>query len=262
MARVSEKLHHFRAIAFVENLSLKDCARAFPRPKLAPYELQARLDGGGDVFAYGFGAVVFRDVDDAARAAQLQRLHETCPGLTAQVVEEDFTVREDPAAEMGIVDGVFQIDRMTTARAGVVALTVGQSAAMEYYEKIVDALYARTTQLVDRLEQRGTVSLRTRHLHRFIGKAIGTRTEVLAVLHLLDKPDATWDDPAMDDIYADLRAEFDLVDRYAALESKIKGAQEALELILDVARDRRLVLLEIMIVLLILFEIVVGTRLF
>src|SRR4029078_7514357 len=105
------------------------------------------------------GAVVFREVDDATRAAQLQRLHETCPGLTAQVVEEEFSVGEDPSAEIGIVDGVFQVDRMTTARAGVVALTVGQSAAMEYYEKIVDALTAGTTQLVDRLEQRGAVAL-------------------------------------------------------------------------------------------------------
>src|SRR5262245_16974969 len=55
-ARLAEKLHHFRAVAFVENLALKDCARAFPRPKLAGYELQARL-GEGDVFAYPFGAV-------------------------------------------------------------------------------------------------------------------------------------------------------------------------------------------------------------
>jgi uncharacterized Rmd1/YagE family protein len=78
------------------------------------------------------------------------------------------------------------------------------------------------------------------------------------VLHLLDKPDATWEDPAMDRIYADLRAEFDLIDRYESLTSKLKGVQEALELILDVARDQRLVLLETAIVLLIVFEIVLG----
>jgi uncharacterized Rmd1/YagE family protein len=83
---------------------------------------------------------------------------------------------------------------------------------------------------------------------------------VLSVLHLLDKPDATWDDPVMDRIYADLRAEFDLVDRYAALESKLRGVQESLELILDVARDRRLVLLELAVVLLIVLEVIVGMK--
>ena len=69
------------------------------------------------------------------------------------------------------------------------------------------------------------------------------------------KPDATWDDPQMDRIYDELRAEFDLVDRYTTMEQKLQGVREALELVLDVARDRRMWLLELTIVLLILFEI-------
>jgi uncharacterized Rmd1/YagE family protein len=59
----------------------------------------------------------------------------------------------------------------------------------------------------------------------------------------------------MDRIYDDLRAEFDLSDRYAALESKLRSIQEALELVLDVARDRRLILLEVAVALLIFIEL-------
>ncbi len=129
---------------------------------------------------------------------------------------------------------------------------------MEYYERIVEELFARTAVLVEPLERSGTVSVRTRQLHRFIGQSIATRSEVVSVLYLLDKPDATWDDPAMDLIYDDLRSEFDLVDRYGALESKLTGVQQALELILGVARDRRLLLLEASITLLVLIELVVS----
>ena len=78
------------------------------------------------------------------------------------------------------------------------------------------------------------------------------------MLHLLDKPDAVWDDPAMDRIYADLRDEFDLGDRFDALEIKLRAVQESLELLLDATRDRRLELLEVAIVLLIVLEIVLG----
>jgi uncharacterized Rmd1/YagE family protein len=42
---------------------------------------------------------------------------------------------------------------------------------------------------------------------------------------------------AMDAIYEDLRDEFDLGDRFNALELKLRGVQEALELVLDVSRD-------------------------
>jgi len=79
---------------------------------------------------------------------------------------------------------------------------------------------------------------------------------VLSVLHLLDKPDEVWDDPVMDRIYAELRSEFDMGDRYTSLELKLRSVQEALELILDVARERRLILLEVAVVLLILAKLV------
>ena len=98
---------------------------------------------------------------------------------------------------------------------------------------------------------------RTRPLLRFIGQAISTRSEVLSVLHLLDKPDAAWDDPEMDRIYEDLRAEFDLVDRYRALEIKLRVVQEALELLAEVARDRRVLWLELIVVVLILLEVAI-----
>ena len=140
-------------------------------------------------------------------------------------------------------------------RAGVVALSISQSAAMEYYERIVEEMFGRTDRIVARLEADGTVSLRTRPLHRFIGAATGTRNEVISILHLLDKPDEAWDDPGMDRIYDKLKAEFDLVDRYRSLELKLRSVQDALELVLDVARDRRLVLLEVAVVVLILIEI-------
>jgi uncharacterized Rmd1/YagE family protein len=247
--------HQFAAIAFEENLSLREIAPAFPGSRLGPRDLHVSCDGG-EIFFYPFGAVVFHDVPAERREAELARLHRVRPGLTTKVVRESFTVREVPGARVDIVDGTLVVDALTPGRAAVVALIVAQSAAMEYYERIVEALFTRTTALVEPLERRGTVPLRTRGLHRFIGQAITTRSEVITVLSLLDKPDATWDDPALDRIYDDLRSEFDLLDRYGTLTQKLQGEQEALELVLDVARDRRMWLLEMAIFLLIAFEVV------
>ncbi len=252
------RIHQFYAVAFVENLPLRQLAASFPGARISPHRLYQTFQPEGAMYIYPFGAVVTYDVSPERREAELARLHQARPGLTAQVVREDYSVLEDPDCETGIENGMLQVDRLTPARAGVVALTMAQSAAMEYYEGIVEQLAARTGRLVDRLESRGTVAWQTRPLHRFIGEAISTRTEVLAVLHLLDKPDETWEDPAMDRIYDDLRAEFDLGDRFTALEMKLRSVQESLELLLDVARDRRLVLLEVAIVVLIVVEVVLS----
>lgn len=251
--------HTFSCHAFEENLNIKEMAAAFPEGKLSALELHISQDDRGDTFMFPFGAVVFHDVAPDRRNAELTRLHAARPGLKTQAVVEEYSVREDPDRKIGFAeDGTLVIDRMTQGRATIIALTVAQSAAMEYYERIVESLFSRTSTLVGRLEKRGSVPARIRPLHRFIGEAVATRTEVLEVLHLLDKPDAAWEDPGMSDIYDDLRAEFDLSDRYHALELKLRAVQEALELVLDVARDRRLVWLEAMIVILILFDIVMS----
>jgi required for meiotic nuclear division protein 1 len=258
MEAVAGANHVFHAVAFVENLSLKDLAAAYPEARRTPHELGFLSAGGGDVYIYPFGAVVFRDVSVAERDAELARLRRARPGLTSVTVIEDFTVREDPGSKALVSAGALTIDKLTVERASVIALTVAQSSAMEYYERIVEEMFTRTGRIVDQLETRGSVPFRTRPLHRFIGTAISTRNEVLSILHLLDKPDEAWDDPGMDRIYDELRAEFDLVDRYQALELKLRSVQEALELVLDVARDRRLVLLEAAIVVLIVLEILLS----
>ena len=252
-------VHSFFAAAFVENFPLKDLAAAYPEAKRSLRELWFQPPSGGTVFFYHFGAVVFFDVAPEVRAAELKRLAAARPGLTkARVANEELTVRECAGARPDMEAGVLVVDQLTFERSSVVALVVAQSAAMDYYEGIVDQMFVDTDKLGNELEKAGTMPMRTRHLLKFIGAAIGTRSEVLSVLHLLDKPDAIWDDAGADRIYQELRVEFDLVDRYQSLELKLKSVQDTLEVITDVARDRRLFLLEATVVLLILLEIVLS----
>ncbi len=256
--------HVFHAIAFVENIALKELSAAYPEARRTLHELSFSIAAEGEgappgtVFVYPFGVIVFRDLPAARREVELARLRAARRGLTDAAATEDMTVCEDTERKWDVAGGVLTLDHLTPARASVVALTVAQSAAMEYYERIVDEMSVRTDRIVQGLEARGTVSLRTRPLHRFIGTATSTRNEVINILHLLDKPDEAWGDPGMDRIYDQLKAEFDLGDRYGALEAKLRSVQESLGLVLDVARDRRIVLLETTVVLLILLELLVA----
>ena len=256
---VAEQSHTFHALAFVENFSLKDLALRYPEAKRAHNQLWFPAAAGGTVYLFASGTVVFHNVGQAGRESELLRLRRSLPRLSdAQVFGEEFSVREVPGARTDLVNGVLVLDQLTFERAGVVALTIAQSAAMEYYERIVDQMFTETDRLGERLEKVGTMPIFTRKLHRFIGAAIGTRSEVLSVLHLFDKPDAAWDDPDAENIYVQLRAEFDLVDRHQALELKLRSVQEALELVTDIARDKRLVWLEVSVVFLIVLEIVLN----
>jgi uncharacterized Rmd1/YagE family protein len=253
------RTHAFHALAFAENFALKELSPAFGEARRTLHELRSGVPGGGVMWVYPFGAVVFQDVERETREAEIARLVQTRGGLpTTRILSEDFSVREDPFRTPDIVDGTLVLDRLTPERASIVALTVAQSVAMEYYERIVEEMFSETGILVEGMEERAAVPARLAPLHRFVGRAIGTRNEVISVLHLLDKPDEVWDDPVMDHIYGELRAEFDLKDRYEALSLKLRSIQESLELVLGTVRDRRLFWLEAAIVALIVLEIVLS----
>ena len=250
--------HDFHAVAFVENISLKDLAAAYPEARRTAHEVWYSTPAGGRVYIYPFGAMAFEDVGEPDRARHIERLRAAAGAMKDANAIDDLVVHETPGATPDVREGELYVDHLGFEGASVVALTVAQSAAMEYYERIVDAMFLRTDRLVDRLEASGRAPLRTRPLHRFIGTAIGVRNEVISILHLLDKPDAVWEDATAEGIYRELRAEFDLADRYESLEHKLRSVQEALELVLDMSRDYRLVMLEVAVVVLIVVEIALS----
>jgi uncharacterized Rmd1/YagE family protein len=250
--------HHFAAVSFVENLPLRALAAAFPEAERSRHQLRLPVAGAGAAFLFPFGAAVFQDLTSEQRDATLTRLRDAFPKLNRAVGEEELVVVEDPAGPAGLAGSVLTLDQLGVRRAAVIAIVLAQSAALEYYEGILEGMFARTSAWIGKLERAGTAPLRTRPLHRFIGEAVAVRSEVLSVLHLLDTPDEVWEDAALDAIYRDLRAELDLADRFHAVELQLRSVQESLELVLDVVRDRRMVLLEAAIVLLIVMEIVLS----
>ena len=108
------------------------------------------------------------------------------------------------------------------------------------------------------MERHGNVGRGSRSLHKLIAETVAMRSEVIGVLHLLDRPDLIWDDKVMDNLYEDLRSVFDLQERYEALARKLDHIQQTMELLLNVTRQNQFFWLELAIVVMILFEIVMS----
>lgn len=248
--------HSFSVVAFVENFAIQELATVYPEAKRTSHRLRSVRPYGGQIFAYRFGTVVFHNVPAEGKEAELERLRRAQPSLRgSKVFSLEFTVRERPGCQLEVSEDTLTVDRLDAERIRLIALTLAQSAALEYYERIVDELFSKTHSLATGMERSGTVGFMLRPLHRFIGRAIGTRNEVLSVLHLLERPDVAQEDPGLRAICNQLQDEFELRHRYQSIQQKLGSVQNALELIVEVGRDRRLVFLELTIASLILFEI-------
>src|SRR5260370_5576869 len=97
-------LHQFHAIAFEENFSLRQLSPVFPQARIGAREVYMPIEPSGGMFIYPFGAIVTYDVAAERREAELTRLREAIPKLTARGLREEYTVSAAAAFLSGIAD--------------------------------------------------------------------------------------------------------------------------------------------------------------
>ena len=228
------------------------------RVKVGKTTLVLRYSDGTWAVAHDFGVVVFFGVERAEREAVMKRIVSECEAESRPPVSESFKVELEPGQLPSAKFDRVVLPELDARSVELIALAVGQSVGMEYYEDNVDVLVSQLERASRRLAETGRLSDRNRELLRFIGRGMATRTQVVHTLALLDAPAIAWDDEPLDKLYRDLRISFAIEDRYRALDQKLKMIQDNLELMVDLAQHNRSVLLEVAVIALIALEIVLA----
>jgi uncharacterized Rmd1/YagE family protein len=228
------------------------------RVKVSKTTLIVRYAENSWAVAHDFGVLVFIGVEAEERELVKKRLLSGCEADPHPPLVETFSVqltREQPP--VALFDRVV-LPELDVRSVELVALAVGQSVGMEYYEDNVDGLVSQLQNASRRLADTGRLNDTNRELLRFIGRGMTTRTQVVHTLALLDAPALAWDDEALDRLYRDLRMAFAIEDRYRALDQKLKMIQDNLELMVDLAQHKRSVLLEVAVIGLISVELLLA----
>ncbi|MFW7379940.1 MAG: RMD1 family protein [Oligoflexus sp.] len=249
--------HEFKSYALRHLINTEDIAKTIPasRSVIDPMAaIKSEVNGKGQIFIFNFGSIVFWNVSPERQIQEIENLVGKAGFEFEQLYSDEYIVEEGHAAPQVEFNRML-IDRLNHDRAEVIASTLAQSSTMAFYETMVESAWNHVDAMILRLREQGSLSPFPKSLHRQIGDALSMRSQVVRVLHLLDRPDLIWEDRVMDELYGSLRATFDLPERFQALEYKLQLIQQTLELLVGTARDRRLYWLEFAIVFLILFDI-------
>lgn len=218
---------------------------------------RARVDDGWLV-AFDFGALVFVDVAAARRDALVAAtLREVGPEPHAPLCD-DYVIEVDPSAHAEVTFDRATLQKLGDAEVDVVALVLAQSVSLDYYDEDVDALFRRVGELSQRLAEDGKLDGPRRAIQRTVGAILVTRAQIVGSLSLLDAPQETWNDEQLDRLYRSLRTTFEIGDRYATFQDKLSLVQQNLLIIVDLMQHRRAEVLELVVVLLIAVELVIG----
>jgi len=138
----------------------------------------------------------------------------------------------------------------------IVALVVSQSVGLERFEQALDEKLSKTKFYLKE-EMKFSIAQRKKLLG-FASTLASLRQDLVVDLHLLDKPNITWDDEVAEHLYNKLSDLFELKDRFTLIEYKLTLIRDEISFMMDVINHKNSEFLEIIIIVLIAFEIVMG----
>ncbi|MEO5969810.1 MAG: RMD1 family protein [Bdellovibrionia bacterium] len=266
---LSPLLYRIKAIHIVEKLKLKDLRERFTQPPLefSNYEMIVRYAPNSFLFVYNYGSVVFFNVPEELQEKELSAIQEYRVSAEQSRATDVFLleVKEGvpvPSQVPGAANKVY-FDRVVVSSFSyeivkIVCMLLAESTALEYYEILIENLLLKINSYSKTLRRQGKMLESTEDLIKFIGLCMDTKQEIISNLYIVDSPDETWESIELDKMHQELKVMMEIDIRYRALEYKIKIIQESIEVIVELSKSKRETLLEMVIILLITFEIIIS----
>ena len=244
-----------RAVCLGERI---DLSRFRSTDRLAPNPLLVALGDDSVATLSRYGVVVFFNTTQEREQAFLSdvMLLVNQPISTPQT--ESLALRVGPEDEEGLETGVFVLRELTIERLQLVGWVLSRSVVLAEYEARISKDFDRVEPFAVELQTRGRGGRKMSELLKHIGSALLTELKLVGRVEVREKPDLLWEHPELDPLFLRLQAEFELNDRFTALDRKLELISRTVSTVLTLLQNRRSLRVEWYIVVLILLEFLLS----
>jgi len=184
-----------------------------------------------------------------------------CKGEHKSPTSEDYTVVVDPHftewCEVG--DNALRIQTLDIHNLRIIAETIGQSVALQYYESQAINMLKEFRSSNSTVIQEGASSLQKQELFKMIAQNNKILIDVMANLGLLDRAGPiSWRYDKYYKVWEVMRDEFELQRRFKSVDDKISMVQDNAKFFLEVMHSAKGERLEWIIIVLIAGELTLG----
>ncbi len=222
----------------------------------SPNELQLQYGDNSYLFVYRFGCIVFFNVSHEVKEREIGKLKAALGnGLTSPTTESFQAIQGESALKVEFE--YVEMKKFSLDSVRLICVSVGQSAALEYFEIETERMLSDTFNLMNQLSKGGVVPLlRSGKLLRLIGSTAATRQHIISNVSVLDPPEATWKSKELGKLHSEVQENFDIGMRFRVLDRKLSLIQDNIEILADLTSTRRNMMLEMLIAALIVIELV------
>lgn len=251
------------AVALDGEIVIPDAIARLGWPELRryPYGALLQVHGGARMWLFGFGAVVVQgeaSLDPTVQAALEAAVGRKYLPATADTyfVEETGEGTDQRPPRVGW-DRV-AVPKRSPEMMAAIALLVGQSAALERYERTAEDLVEQALTLSQAMARTGALPAGKIDLMKRIGEIWSSRLGLTSWFYLVDRPEETWADPVVSRLYDALFDNLELAQRHSAMVHKLEAVDAVTGALVGFSHARRSYLVEVAVVLLIVLEVIIS----
>ncbi|CAN0825250.1 Protein RETARDED ROOT GROWTH-LIKE [Linum grandiflorum] len=209
---------------------------------------------------FQYGSIVLFNAREHEVDGYLKIVRNHASGLLPDMRRDEYEVREKPTLDTWMEAGLDHIMLQYLNIDGIrtIGSVLGQSIALDYYGRQVDGMVAEFTDINRGMEKTGTFSMDSKKLFQLVGKANSNLADIILKLGLFERSDIAWKDAKYGQIWEYLRDEFELTQRFASLDFKLKFVEHNIRFLQEILQNRKSDFLEWLIIVLISVEIVIS----
>jgi uncharacterized Rmd1/YagE family protein len=223
---------------------------------LSTLPLAFRAGSNGMAVLFRYGVVVMIGLTALEEDAVLNNLKSRIFGAFPMREEEVAHVEVSAEREDQIPPGgPIYVKSVTLERLLLVAYALADSVVLAHDERDVTTFLEKTEPFARALAQTGRTPGGRRTILKHVGNALLVQHRVSGRVAVAEDPDVLWDRPDLNRLYARLKDEYELSERVDGLNRKLKVVADTAQALTDMIDTERALRLELLIVLLIAFEI-------
>ncbi|XP_028790654.1 uncharacterized protein LOC114746595 [Neltuma alba] len=209
---------------------------------------------------FQYGSIVLFNVPEDEVDGYLKIVKRHASGLLPEMRKDEYEVREKPTLSTWMQGGLDYITLQYLNVDGIrtIGSVLGQSIALDYYGRQVDGMVAEFTDINREMEMTGKFKMQRKKLFQLVGKANSNLADVILKLGLFERSDIAWKDAKYAQIWEYLRDEFELTQRFASLDFKLKFVEHNIRFLQEILQNRKSDFLEWLIIALIGVEILLS----
>jgi uncharacterized Rmd1/YagE family protein len=221
-----------------------------------PLALRVGTNGMAVVFRYGVAVFIGLTADEEAEF--LERLQTRTFGKITPPEEEWAKIQIAREAEEPIpVGGPILVSDFSLERLLIVSDALAKSVVLGRDEREVANVFDTIEPFARELARFGKTSRNRTDLLKLLGNALLVQHRLSGRVAVGEKPDVLWDRPDLERLYARLEDEYELSERVETLNRKLAVIADTASTLADIVDTKRTLRLEVIVVILIAFEIVV-----